>query len=100
MALNLRPILDRIYVEADPAETMTASGIYIPDTAQEKPQYGTVVAVGPGKYAELTGTLIPISVKVGDRIQYEKYAGAGREVSIDGRDYLIMKESDIFAVLG
>jgi len=97
MALNIKPIADRVVVEAAPAETVTASGIYIPDTAQEKPQKGTVVAVGPGKYAEATGTLIPMTVAVGDTVLYGKYAG--QESQISGKDYLIMKESDIYAVL-
>ncbi|TAE40988.1 MAG: co-chaperone GroES [Sphingobacteriales bacterium] len=97
MALNIKPIADRVVVEAAPAETITASGIYIPDTAQEKPQKGTVVAVGPGKYADATGTLIPMSVAVGDSVLYGKYAG--QESQINGKDYLIMRESDIYAVL-
>lgn len=97
MSLNAKPIGDRILIEAAPAETKTASGIYIPETAQEKPQRGTVVAVGPGKYAEQTGTLIPVSVKVGDKVLYGKFAG--QEFSLDGKDYLIMRESDIFVVL-
>ncbi|TAF45496.1 MAG: co-chaperone GroES [Sphingobacteriales bacterium] len=97
MALNIKPIADRVVVEAAPAETITASGIYIPDTAQEKPQKGTVVAVGPGKYAEASGTLIPMAVAVGDTVLYGKYAG--QESQINGKDYLIMKESDIYAIL-
>ncbi|QKJ28282.1 co-chaperone GroES [Mucilaginibacter mali] len=97
MSINAKPIGDRILIEAAPAETKTASGIYIPETAQEKPQRGTVVAVGPGKYAEQTGTLIPVSVKVGDKVLYGKFAG--QEFSLDGKDYLIMRESDIFVVL-
>ncbi|MEE1884227.1 co-chaperone GroES [Pedobacter flavus] len=97
MALTLKPIGDRIVVEAAPAETKTASGIYIPETAQEKPQQGTVVAVGPGKYAELSGNLIPLTTKVGDQVLYGKYGGT--EVSIDGKEYLIMRESDLYAIL-
>lgn len=97
MSINAKPIGDRILIEAAPAETKTASGIYIPETAQEKPQRGTVVAVGPGKYADQTGTLIPVSVKVGDKVLYGKFAG--QEFSLDGKDYLIMRESDIFVVL-
>ena len=80
-------------VEAAPAETKTASGIYIPETAQEKPQRGTIVAVGPGKHAELTGNLIPTTYKAGDQIYYGKYSG--QDISIDGKEYLIMKQSDI-----
>ncbi|TFF38293.1 co-chaperone GroES [Mucilaginibacter psychrotolerans] len=96
MSLNIKPSADRVVVQAAAAETKTASGIYVPETAQEKPQKGTVVAVGPGKYADLSGTLIPMSVKVGDEILYGKYAGT--EVTVDGKEYLIMRESDIYAV--
>ena len=92
MALNLKPIGDRIVVEAAPAEEKTASGIYIPDTAKEKPQQGTVVAVGAGKKDE------PMTVKVGDVVLYGKFAGT--EVSHEGKEYLIMRESDIYAVIG
>ncbi|WP_442589879.1 co-chaperone GroES [Pedobacter sp. AW31-3R] len=97
MALNIKPIADRVVVEAAPAEEKTASGIYIPDTAKEKPQQGTVVAVGPGKYAESTGSLIPLSVKVGDVVLYGKYGGT--EITYEGKEYLIMRESDLYAVL-
>lgn len=97
MSLNIKPIGDRVVVQAAPAETMTASGIYIPETAQEKPQKGTIVAVGTGKYADLLGSLIPTSVSVGDQVLYGKYAGT--EITIDGKEYLIMRESDIFAIL-
>jgi chaperonin GroES len=97
MSLNVKPIGDRILIEAAPAETKTASGIYIPETAQEKPQRGTVVAVGPGKYADQTGTLIPVSVQVGDKVLYGKFAG--QEFTLEGKDYLIMRESDIYVVL-
>ena len=97
MALNIKPIADRVVVEAAPAEEKTASGIYIPDTAKEKPQQGTVVAVGPGKYADQTGTLIPMTVKTGDKVIYGKFAG--QEFPIDGKDYLVMRESDIYVIL-
>ena len=97
MALSFKPLADRVVVEAAPAETMTASGIYIPETAQEKPQQGVVVAAGPGKYADLTGNLIPLSVKVGDQVLYSKYAGT--EVNIDGKEYLVMREADILGTL-
>ena len=97
MSLNIKPLADRVVVEAAAAETKTASGIYIPETAQEKPQKGTIVAVGPGKFADVSGTLIPMTSKVGDSILYGKYAGT--EITIDGKEYLIMRESDIFAVL-
>jgi chaperonin GroES len=97
MSLNIKPIGDRVVVEAAPAETKTASGIYIPETAQEKPQHGKVVAVGPGRFADLTGNLIPLSVKAGDKVLYGKFAG--QEVTIEGKDYLIMREADIYIVL-
>ncbi|SRR5215217_6512916 len=97
MSLNIKPLGDRIVVEAAPAETKTASGLYIPETAQEKPQHGTIVAVGPGKYAEQTGNLIPLAVKEGDKVLYGKFAG--QEITIDGKNYLIMRESDIYATV-
>ena len=83
MSLKIKPIGDRVVVEAAPAETMTASGIYIPETAQEKPQKGTIVAVGPGKYAD-SGSLIPIGVNVGDQVLYGKYAGT--EITYEGKE--------------
>jgi chaperonin GroES len=89
--LNIKPLADRVVVEPAPAEEKTASGIIIPDTAKEKPQKGVVVAAGPGKKDE------PVSVKVGDVVIYGKYAGT--EIQIEGKDYLIMKESDIYAIL-
>ena len=88
---------DRVLVKPAAAETKTAGGIIIPDTAKEKPQKGTIVAVGPGKYADLSGVLIPMAYKVGDEVLYGKYAGT--EITVDGKEYLIMRESDIFAVL-
>lgn len=90
--INLKPLADRVLVEPSAAETTTASGIIIPDTAQEKPQQGTVVAVGNGKVDE------PMTVKVGDVVLYGKYGGT--EIKHDGKDYLIMRESDIYAVIG
>ena len=87
----IRPLADRVVIEPKAAETQTASGLYIPDTAKEKPQQGTVVAVGPGKKDE------PMEVKVGDVVIYGKYSGT--DVSVDGKDYLIMKQSDILAIL-
>ncbi len=89
--VNIKPLADRVLVEPAAAEEKTASGLYIPDTAKEKPQKGTVVAIGNGKKDE------PLTVKVGDQVLYGKYAGT--ELSVDGVDYLIMRESDIFAVL-
>lgn len=91
MLVNVTPLADRVLVEPSPAETTTASGIIIPDTAKEKPQRGTVVAVGSGKKDE------PMTVKVGDTILYGKYAGT--ELNVEGKDYLIMRESDIFAIV-
>jgi chaperonin GroES len=91
MALNIKPIADRVVIEPSAAETTTASGIIIPDTAKEKPQKGIIVAIGNGKKDE------PITVKVGDEVLYGKYSGT--EITIEGKDYLIMRESDIFAVL-
>ncbi len=91
MALSIKPIGDRVVVEPAPAEEKTASGIYIPDTAKEKPQSGKVVAVGSGKVDE------PMTVKVGDQVLYGKYSGT--EITYEGQEYLIMRESDIYAVL-
>ena len=87
------PKSDRVIIKPAPAEEKTSGGIIIPDTAKEKPQRGTVIAVGPGKYAELTGNLIPMTVKVGENVYYGKYAGT--EINLNGEDYLIMRESDI-----
>ena len=91
MGLNIQPLADRVLVEPAPAETTTASGIIIPDTAKEKPQKGTVVAVGTGKKDE------PLTVKVGDTVLYGKYAGT--EITLEGKEYLIMRESDILAII-
>jgi chaperonin GroES len=91
MSVNVRPIADRVIVEPAAAETTTASGIIIPDTAKEKPQKGKVVAVGNGKKDE------PMTVKSGDTVLYGKYAGT--EITVDGKEYLIMRESDIFAII-
>ncbi len=90
-SVSLKPLADRVLVEAAAAEEKTAGGIIIPDTAKEKPQRGKVVAVGEGKKDE------PLTVKVGDSVLYGKYAGT--EITIEGKEYLIMRESDIFAVL-
>ena len=91
MSLNIRPLADRVVIEPAAAEEKTASGLYIPDTAKEKPQRGTVVAVGPGKKDE------PTTVKVGESVLYGKYAGT--EINIEGSDYLIMRESDLLAIV-
>jgi chaperonin GroES len=95
MALSIKPLADRIIIAPAAAEEKTKSGIIIPDTAKEKPQRGEVVAVGAGKTEN--GTLVKPQVSVGDQVLYGKYAGT--EITVDGQDYLIMKESDIFAVL-
>jgi chaperonin GroES len=94
--MKFRPLHDRVVIERIDAEAKTAGGIIIPDTAKEKPQQGKVIAVGPGGRDE-NGKLIPIDVKVGDRILFGKWSGT--EVKIDGVEYLIMKESDIMGVL-
>lgn len=89
--IAFKPLADRVLVKPAPAEEKTASGLYIPDTAKEKPQRGEVVAVGTGKKDE------PMHVQVGDHVLYGKYAGT--EITIDGVEYLMMKESDIFGTL-
>ena len=89
--LNIKPLADRVLVEPLEAETKTASGIIIPDSAKEKPQQGVVIAVGAGKKDE------PMTVKVGDKVLYGKYSG--NEISVDGKKYIIMHESDIFAII-
>ena len=91
MALNIKPLADRVLIEPAPAETKTASGLIIPDNAKEKPQKGTVVAAGKGTKDE------PITVKVGDTVLYGKYAGT--ELKLEGKDYLMMRESDILAII-
>ncbi|QLE00644.1 co-chaperone GroES [Galbibacter sp. BG1] len=89
--LNIKPLADRVVIEPLAAETKTASGIIIPDNAKEKPQKGTVVAVGPGTKDE------KVTVKEGDTVLYGKYAGT--ELKLEGNDYLIMRESDILAIV-
>ncbi len=89
--VNIKPLADRVVIEPLAAEQKTAGGIIIPDTAKEKPQRGTVVAVGPGKKDE------PLTVKEGDIVLYGKYAGT--EININNNDYLIMRESDIVAII-
>ena len=91
MALKIQPLSDRVLVEPQAAETKTASGLYIPDSAKEKPQQGKVVAVGKGKKDH------DMTVKKGDTVLYGKYAGT--ELKVDGKDYMIMKEDDILAIL-
>ena len=89
--INIKPLADRVLIEPTAAETTTASGIIIPDSAKEKPQKGIVIAVGKGTKEE------PTTVKVGDTVLYGKYAGT--ELNVEGEDYLIMRESDIFAII-
>ena len=96
MGLSLKPLSDRVVVEPAAAEEKSSGGIILPDTAQEKPQQGTVVATGPGKVSD-TGTLVEMSVKDGDKILYGKYSGT--EVNVAGTDYIIMRESDIHAIM-
>lgn len=89
--VSVKPLADRVLVQAAPAETKTSGGIIIPDTAKEKPMRGKVVAVGNGKPDE------PMTVTVGDTVLYGKYAGT--EINVDGNEYLIMRESDIYAII-
>ena len=96
MGLSLKPLSDRVVVEPAAAEEKSSGGIILPDTAQEKPQQGTVVAAGPGKISD-SGTLVEMSVKSGDKILYGKYSGT--EVKVAGTDYIIMRESDILAIM-
>ncbi|PKV75378.1 MULTISPECIES: co-chaperone GroES [Pontibacter] len=96
MSISIKPLADRVIVAPAAAEEKTKSGIIIPDTAKEKPQRGEIVAVGEGKVSE-QGALMKPQVAVGDQVLYGKYAGT--EISIDGNDYLIMRESDILAIL-
>ena len=94
--MNFRPLHDRVVVKRADAETKSSGGIIIPDTAGEKPQQGDVIAVGPGGRDE-AGKLIPIDIKKGDKVLFGKWSGT--EVKIDGKELLIMKESDIMGVL-
>jgi chaperonin GroES len=89
--INIKPLADRVLIEPAAAETKTSSGLYIPDTAKEKPQKGVVVAVGPGTKEN------PVTLSVGDTVLYGKYAGT--ELQHDGKDFLIMKENDILAIV-
>ena len=94
--MNIKPLSDRVVVKPQEAEEKTASGIILPDTAKEKPQAGEIVAVGPGKASD-TGSTIKMTVTKGDTVLYGKYSGT--EINVDGDDVLIMRESDILAVL-
>ncbi len=92
---SIQPLGDRVVVRPKPAEEKTDSGLYIPDSAQEKPQKGTIVAIGPGRVED--GTKIDLTVSEGDQVLYGKYSGT--EVTLDGDDYLIMRETDIFGII-
>lgn len=94
--MNIKPLADRVVIKPLEQEEAKVGNIYIPETAKEKPQEGKVVAVGPGKASD-AGEKSPLEVKVGDRVLYGKYSGT--EVTIDGEDYLIMRESDILAII-
>ena len=95
--MKFRPLHHRVLIESLESEEKTAGGIIIPDTAKEKPQEGKVIAVGPGSKTE-DGKIVPMDVKVGDRVLFGKWSGT--EVKIDGKEYSIMKESDIMGVVG
>ena len=97
MAINFKPLQDRVIVQRLEEEEKTAGGIIIPDSAKEKPQQGKIVATGPGKVLE-GGTKVELTVKKGDTVLFGKYAGS--EVKIDGDEYLIMREDDILGILG
>ncbi|NMN02079.1 co-chaperone GroES [Bifidobacterium panos] len=97
MSIKLTPLEDKIIVKQAEAETQTASGLYIPDNAKEKPQQGEVLAVGPGRRDD-NGERIPMDVKVGDKVLYSKYGGT--EVRYEGEDYLIVAARDVLAILG
>jgi chaperonin GroES len=94
--MKMKPLADRVVIKPSPAEEKTKGGIILPDTAKEKPVVGEVVAVGPGKIAD-DGKKIPMEIKVGDKVLYGKYSGT--EVTVDGEEYLIMREADIFAIM-
>lgn len=97
-SVNIKPLEDRILVKTSEAETTTASGLVIPDTAKEKPQEGTVIAVGPGRWDEDGDKRIPVDVAEGDVVVYSKYGGT--EISYQGEDYLILSARDVLAVIG
>jgi chaperonin GroES len=94
--MKIKPLADRLVIKPAAAEEKTKGGIILPDTAKEKPVIGEVVAIGPGKVME-NGTRVVLEVKVGDRVLYGKYSGT--EVTLDGEEYMIMRESDLFAIL-
>ena len=92
---NIKPLSDRVVVKASEDTEQMRGGLYIPDTAKEKPQQGEIIAAGPGKYED--GKLVPMSVKVGDKVLYGKYSGT--EITLDNEQYLILRESDVLAVV-
>jgi chaperonin GroES len=94
--MKLKPLADRIVIKPSEAEEKTKGGIILPDTAKEKPVVGEVVAAGPGRRSD-DGKIVPMEVKVGDKVLYGKYSGT--EVTLDGQEYLIMRESDLFAIV-
>jgi chaperonin GroES len=95
--MNLKPLDDRIVVRPNEAETQTASGLVIPDTAKEKPQQGEVLAVGPGRRSDTSGELIPVGIDAGDTVLYSKYGGT--EVAVDGEDLLVLNSRDVLAIV-
>jgi chaperonin GroES len=95
--MNVKPLEDRIVVEPNEAETTTSSGLVIPDTAKEKPQQGKVLAVGPGRTLD-NGTVAALAINVGDTVLYSKYGGT--EVTVAGKDYLILSSRDVLAIMG
>jgi chaperonin GroES len=94
--MKLKPLGDRVVIKPSPAEEKTKGGIILPDTAKEKPVVGEIIAVGPGRRSD-DGAVIPMELKVGDKVLYGKYSGT--EVTVEGQEYLIMREADIFAVV-
>lgn len=95
--INITPLADRVIIKPSEAEETTKGGIILPDTAKEKPIEGTIVAAGPGKVTD-DGKTVKLGVKVGDKVLYGKYSGT--EITVEGEEYLIMRESDIFAIVG
>jgi chaperonin GroES len=95
--MNIKPLGERIVIKVLESEEKTKSGIVLPDTAKEKPQMGEILAVGSGKTLE-NGQKVPMEVKVGDRVLFAKYAGT--EVKLDGEEYMVLKESDVLAIIG
>jgi chaperonin GroES len=94
--MNMKPLADRVVIKPSPADEKSRGGIILPDTAKEKPVVGEVVAVGPGKVSD-EGKKIDLEVKVGDKVLYGKYSGT--EITIEGKEYLIMREADVFAIV-